>query len=139
MRGGSAFVVGVQQAPFLQYRNNLVDESVDSILIDVHRYPETIHCPRLEPFLHVVRRNGRRAYGGGVVVDDSVRQDVADGPTFPCSLMRMFARLQERKLSHYERLLSDAKVFLDARTTREVASPYRPGQIKKKPRAGCHL
>lgn len=73
--GGSLIVV-VEEAAFLQDRDDLVDERVDAVVVDVDREGEAVAGSGLEPFLHVVGHVGGGA-DDRVVVDDAVRQDVS--------------------------------------------------------------
>src|SRR6478735_7576955 len=65
---GGAFVVVVVEPAFLRQRDDLVDEGVDAVLVDVDGDPEPIAGTRVEPFLQVVRGDGRSTDRGGVVV-----------------------------------------------------------------------
>lgn len=93
LRGGAemvaecgAVVVVVVDAALLQEGDDVVDEGVDAVFVDVDGDPEPVAGAGFEPFLQVVRGDGRFTDRGGVVVDDAVGDDVSDGPSFACDL-----------------------------------------------------
>ena len=79
---GGAVIVPVEQTSVLADRHDAVDEGIDAAVIDVRGYPEAVDSLFLKPFLHVVGGFGRWSDDDGVVVDDAVREYVADGPAF---------------------------------------------------------
>ncbi|WP_461175340.1 hypothetical protein [Arthrobacter sp. Z1-9] len=81
-----AVIVAVVDASVLKDGDDLVDECIDPVLIDVDGHPEPVAGTGFKPFLHVIRGDRCLADGGGVVVDDTVGEDVAESLSFPCDL-----------------------------------------------------
>jgi hypothetical protein len=76
----AAVVMPVEAPALLQDRHHAIDEGVDPTVIDVGRHPKPIGRPGFKPFLHVIVSFDSGADDYRMIVDQAMRQHIAQGP-----------------------------------------------------------